>query len=66
MKINKMEIDLTTTIEALKDNGFDFIETYSNGITTYYGFDKERKIEVTIKINENPDDEDIENFEELI
>lgn len=57
-------IDLSTTIDALKDNGFEFITSYLNGEESFLGFNKERDIEITIKINENPDEEDIENFEE--
>jgi len=59
-----MAIDLSTTIDAFKDNGFEFITSYFNGTETFWGFNKDRSIEVTIKINSMPDDEDIENFEE--
>jgi len=62
-----MMLDLdTTTIKPLKDNGFEFIESYFNGEIGFWGFNKERNIEVTIKVNENPDEEDIANFEEHI
>jgi len=61
-----MSLDLETTIKPLKENGFEFIESYLNGEEGYWGFNKNRSIEVTIKINENPDKEDIANFEENI
>jgi len=61
-----MEIDLSTTIDALKDNGVEFITSYMNGEEGYWGFNKDRSIEVTIKIKEMPDADDIENFEEHI
>ena len=57
-------IDLQTTIDGLKDNGFQFITSYSNGVESWWGFDEEREVEVTIKINTSPDEEDIENFNE--
>lgn len=53
-------------IESLKGVGFKFIESYFNGEVGYWGFDKDRKIELTIKINRNPDLEDIKDFEEHI
>ena len=59
-----MGIDLSTTIDALKDNGFEFIESYRNGEEGYWGFNKDRSVEVVIKINNMPDEEDIETFEE--
>jgi len=52
----QMGIDLSI-IDALKSNGFEFIENYFRGIKTYWGFNKERSIEITININEVPDEE---------
>jgi len=62
-----MMLDLqTAVIKPLKLNGFEFIESYLNGELGFWGFNKERNIEVTIKVNENPDEESISNFEEHI
>ena len=57
-------IDLQTTIDGLKDNGFTFVTNYSNGVESWWGFDEEREVEITIKINTNPNEEDIKNFNE--
>ena len=48
----------------LKRNGFEYIENYINGEETFWAFNKKRDIELSIKINDMPNLEDIENFEE--
>jgi len=57
-------ITQTITIKKLEDNGFEFVKSYFNGEEGYWGFNKERTIEVILKINEMPDEENIEDFEE--
>ena len=57
-------ITQTITIKKLEDNGFEFVKSYFNGEEGYWGFNKERTIEVILKINEMPDEENIKEFEE--
>lgn len=57
-------INLSTTIKELENKGFEFVKSYFSGEEGYWGFNKERDVEIILKINEMPDEENIENFEE--
>ena len=62
----KMEVEdiMDNVINDLKEKGFQFQHNYINGEDGYWGFDKDFSVEVVIKINQMPDEEDIEQFKE--
>ena len=67
--MNKMKAveDFLDEIKAfLKKNGFEFIDTYSNGEFGFWGFDKKREVEISFKLNEIPDEDSVIEFEEQI
>lgn len=48
----------------LKKEGFELIESYSNGEIGLWGMDKERETEIIFRWNTFPDEETIEEFKE--
>ena len=48
----------------LKENNIDFVENYFNGEMSFWGFNKDRNMEVIIKFNDNFDEETLKDFNE--
>jgi len=53
-------MDFDNTIKTLEEKGFEFVKSYFNGEEGYWGFNKERDVEVILKIIEIPEDVDWE------